>query len=329
MGDVIHLLPALTDLKAALSESEVDWMVDQSFAEIPAWHTGVEKVIPVATRRWRKLRWSVAVEFFKFIKHLRKQRYDVVIDAQGLIKSAVLARLARLSKNGYRAGFSTASLKERPAARFYHKKIAVARDAHAIPRLRLLLSQTLDYEFDADKLMYGIGTWSKDNLKKQILFFHGTTWQSKHLPKSHWRALIKLAAQDGFEVLLAWGNENEHQRAVQLAAGHLNATVLPSSSLTQLKSLMAEASGAIAVDTGLGHLAAALGVPTVSIYGATNAALTGAIGSNQVHLQTTYHCSPCLLKQCDKLETAINSPPCYAELSPKIIWAQLRSEITV
>ena len=138
MGDVLHLMPALTDLKQHHPDAIVDWMVEESFADIPGWHPGVARVIKVATRRWRKLNWRNISEFVSFLKDLRSERYDVVIDAQGLIKSAVLARFAKLSRRGVRSGFSADSIKESPASRFYKQRIVVARQQHAIERLRKL-----------------------------------------------------------------------------------------------------------------------------------------------------------------------------------------------
>ena len=114
MGDVLHALPALEDLAEHVPELSVDWMVEESFSDIPSWHPLVDRVIPVATRRWR--RWSRANygDFRAFLKSLRKVPYDYIIDAQGLMKSAAFARLARLVPGGQRIGYSGDSIKESP-----------------------------------------------------------------------------------------------------------------------------------------------------------------------------------------------------------------------
>ena len=333
MGDVLHLMPALTDLKRHYPEAVVDWMVEESFAEIPAWHPAVERVIKVATRRWRKLKWHNLTEFFQFLKLLRSQRYDLVIDAQGLIKSAVFARFAKLEHEGVRAGFSADSIKESPAARLYKKHVGVAREQHAIERLRQLLAGALDYPYESRGFEYGLSHRKVNKDSRSVMLFHGTTWATKHVPEVLWHELVELANDDGYKVKLAWGNDAEHQRAERIAANKAHVEVLPKSSLDELAQTLARVAGAVAVDTGLGHMAAALGVPCVSIYGATNADLTGAIGHHQIRIQSRYPCSPCLLKMCPKLTAQVLDPPCYkgSDANPMLkaaeIWQALYEKI--
>lgn len=336
MGDALHLLPALSDLKSAYPEISVDWMIEESFAEIPQWHPSVDQVIPVATRRWRKLARHNIRDFLRFWRQLRQTRYDAIIDAQGLIKSAVFARFAKLAPGGRRIGYSAASIKERPAAKLYRERINVARDQHAIARLRSLFGQAFNYAVAPAAINYGLrpslhlgapATEGDLTPAPTIAFLHGTTWASKHLPNQYWRDLLILAAAAGYQVKLPWGNAHEKERAEWIAEAHSNAQVLAKSNLLELAGILRTCSGAIAVDTGLGHLAAALGLPTVSVYGATNAKLTGAVGEHQQHLQSTYPCSPCLLKQCDKLSTQVLQPPCYSELAPATIWNKLHQQL--
>ena len=328
MGDVLHLMPALSDLGAAHSDISIDWMVEDSFADIPLWHPKVDRVISVSTRRWRQLRWANISEIFSFIETLRSTRYDVVIDAQGLIKSALLARLAKRNKGGYFAGYSGDSIKESPAAKFYNKKISVARTEHAILRLRQLFSACFDYTFDAQNLDYGISTKTSTQSKKpSIMLLHGTTWSSKHLPDTIWRELADLIADDGYSILLCWGNQQERQRAEWIAKERPSVSVLDKSTLNTLAQELKQVSGAIAVDTGLGHMAAAFAVPCVSVYGATNAALTGTMGKNHSNIRSDYPCSPCLLKKCNKLTTQVSLPPCYQSIDAATIWQTLHAQI--
>ena len=332
MGDVLHLLPALSDLHKHHPDVKVDWMVEDSFSELPAWHPIVNRVIPVATRRWRKLSLSSVREFFAFVKALRSQPYDMVVDAQGLIKSAVFARIAKCTKKGVRAGFSGASIKESPAAYLYQKRVHVSREQHAIMRLRKLCAGVFNYQvLDDQPINYSIQSIKPEgNEQKEaptILLLHGTTWSTKHLPKQRWRELADLITQDGYRVILCWGNEAEHQRAKWVAENRDSVHVLPKSSLSDLAATIANVTGVLAVDTGLGHMAAALGVPAVSIYGPTDALLTGSIGDKQTHLQSTYACSPCLLKECNKLTPYITDPPCYEEFNAPRIWQTLRHSI--
>lgn len=333
MGDVLHLMPALTDLKRHHSDVKIDWMVEESFADIPAWHPAVERTIKVATRRWRKLKWQNVSEFFGFLKALRKQRYDMVIDAQGLIKSAVFTRFAKLERGGVRCGFSGDSIKESPAARFYTKRVAVARQQHAIERLRKLFSGAFDYEYDTNILDYGLRSPKVVSDPSTIMLFHGTTWATKHVPENLWYELADLANDDGYKVTLAWGSPAELERAERIADGRPHVEVLAKSSLNELSRTIAGVAGAIAVDTGLGHMAAALGVPCVSVYGSTDSDLTGALGEGQIRVQSAYPCSPCLLKHCPKLTEQVSEPPCYkpSEANPKLaaseIWQALYEKI--
>ena len=168
---------------------------------------------------------------------------------------------------------------------------------------------------------------------KAIMLFHGTTWATKHLPRQFWRDIAELACDDGYTIKLAWGNDAERQRANWIAEVRPQITVLERSSLSELVNTIAGVKGAIAVDTGLGHMAAALGVPCISIYGSTDASLTGAKGQNQSLVQSQYSCSPCMLKNCPKLDETVTEPPCYiasesnSELSPDAIWRRLKSQI--
>jgi len=333
MGDVLHLLPALSDLHRQYPDAVVDWMIEDSFADIPGWHPSVEHTINVSTRRWRQFKWRNISEFFSFLKTLRSRHYDVVIDAQGLIKSAVLSRFAKLERGGFRAGFSGSSIKESPAARFYSKCIVVGREQHAIERLRQLLAGSLGYERDSDKLDYGLTTPKAHPDSNTVMLFHGTTWATKHVPEALWCDIADLANDDGYTIKLTWGNEAERERAERIADTRPHVEVLPKISLSELAKTVSGIAGAIAVDTGLGHLAAAFGVPCVSIYGSTNSALTGALGQKQTHLQSTYPCSPCMLKQCPKLTDQVTEPPCYkaSDANPKLssaeIWHALYEQI--
>jgi len=330
MGDALHLLPALSDFHAQFPDAVVDWMIEDSFAEIPLWHASVDRVIPVSTRRWRSLNWRNIKEFWTFIKQVRADRYDAVIDAQGLMKSAALARFSRLNTGGRRIGFSAESIKEKPAAKFYSVRIEIERDQHAVDRLRQLFAKGFDYPLANVRPRYSIDLSSGIKVfepRNTILFFAGTTWPSKHLPDQYWRDLSDLVLADGYRVELSWGNQREQKRAQWIAQGRSEVSVLPRLSLTELAKKLLSSSGAIAVDTGLGHLAAALSVPGVSVYGATDASLTGAVGEGQVHIQCQYPCSPCFLKECDRLTQQITSAPCYQTLDAADIWQQLYQKI--
>ncbi len=287
LGDVIHTLPALTDAARALPDIRFDWVVEEAFAEIPAWHPAVDRVIPIALRRWRKhpLRDFAGPEWKTFRAALQRQHYDAVIDAQGLLKSAFVARLVRAPVYG----MDRRSARESLAAAAYQNRIAVPRDMHAVERTRLLFARALGYPLPAGSGDYAL----RENLHPQarelprsLLFFHGTARAEKLWPEEHWIELARLAAGDGYTVWLPWGSEPERERAERIAAAEGGARVLPRLDLLGLAGMLLEVQGAVAVDTGLAHLGAALDVPTVSLYGPTDTRLIGAYGRNQAHIQS-------------------------------------------
>ncbi|MCF5575439.1 lipopolysaccharide heptosyltransferase I, partial [Pseudomonas syringae] len=220
LGDVIHALPALTDAARALPGIRFDWVVEEGFAEIPAWHPAVDRVIPVAIRRWRKNLWQTfrSGEWRRFKDRLREQRYDLVIDAQGLFKSAWLTRYIDAPV----AGLDRDSAREPVASRFYDRALPVARGQHAVERLRQLFAQALGYPLPVGMGDYGLKPLAALDGAPQapfVLFLHGTTWDTKHWPEVYWRQLAELMAARGFQVQLPWGNPTEKARAERIAEG--------------------------------------------------------------------------------------------------------------
>jgi len=284
LGDVVHTLPALTDAARAMPGIQFDWVVEEGFAEIPAWHPAVARVIPLALRRWRKnlLQTLKSGEWRRFKARLGETRYDLVIDAQGLLKSAWLTRYVEAPV----AGLDRFSAREPIASRFYDRRYGVAREQHALERTRQLFAQALGYPLPA-----GIGDYGLDRAQlaaaaaqPYLLFLHGTTWASKHWPEAYWRELAERMSEQGWAIRLPWGNEVEKARAERIVAGLDNAALLPRLNLAGVAKVIAGASACVAVDTGLGHLAAALDVPTISLYGPTLPGRVGAYGRAQVHL---------------------------------------------
>lgn len=349
LGDVVHTLPALTDAVRAIPGLRADWVVEENFAEIPAWHPAVERVIPVAIRRWRK-QWLSTLgggEMGQFVSALRSTDYDVVIDAQGLVKSAVITKLAR----GKRAGLDKHSIKEPAASYFYQQKIAVARAQHAVQRVRQLFASVLNYHYDEQQIDYGLSGAETETAitdmaaEPSLMFLHGTTWASKHWPPQYWKELAQLASAAGYHIKLPWGSLAEQERAHFIAQDIPDAQVLNRMSLSDLAKQLRQCSGVVAVDTGLGHLAAALNRPTVSIYGATNPFLSGTFGHHQLQLKSDLACSPCMRRDCEYRgqplfdQTGIYSeqqtserfevsPACYRSLPPSDVLAHLQRMIS-
>ena len=326
LGDLIHLLPALTDARAVYPDIQFDWVVEGSFQEVPSWHEAVDRVIPVRLRQWRKQPFAKTTReaWGQFKKSLRERRYDKVIDAQGLMKSAFLARQAL----GPRYGLGFRSAWEPLASLIYQHRIRVDPKQHAVVRMRHLMAGCLGYECPTTTPDYGIDLKvAADPNSSDIIFIHGTTWDTKEWPVDYWQQLLKLVVADGYRVLIPWGNEKEYQRAQTISASHPGAQVLPKLSLLEVAAVLAKARGAIAVDTGIGHLAAALALPTVSLYGPTDPLATGAMGANQIHLSADFACAPCLNERCRFTGEAEVQPACFSRLSPETVWNSLQKMI--
>jgi heptosyltransferase-1 len=322
LGDVVHTLPAVSD--AARAGVTFDWVVEEAFAAIPRRHAAVEQVIPIAWRRWRHALVGSRAEMAGFFRRLRAERYDCVIDAQGLWKSAAVTALARA---GPRWGFAYGSAREGPASWFYSRRVPVPRDQHAVTRLRSLFAAVFGYEVDAQAESSGL-----DHLKveatdeKTCVFCHGTTWPSKEWPEPMWRELARELGQAGYQVLLPWGNSRERDRARAIARG-TGACVLDPLPLERLMDVMGQASLVVGVDSGLSHLAGALGVPTVVVYGSTSSALTGSRGSRVANLASEFPCSPCRSRTCayrgprQSWRGQVVEPACYAMLGVEQVTA--------
>lgn len=334
LGDVIHSLPALTDAAQAIPGIQFDWVVEENFAEIPRWHPAVDRVIPVALRRWRRSLWQTwrSGEWQAFKAAIAEREYDLVIDAQGLVKSALLTRYAR----GPVTGLDRASAREPLASRFYQRPQTVAWGQHAVERVRQLFAAALGYPLPQGIGHYGLNRAAlagQGASEPYLLFLHGTTWATKHWPERYWRELAEQCAASGQAVHLPWGSEAEKARAERIADGLAGVTVLPKLNLAGVAGELAGARACVAVDTGLGHLAAALDVPTVSLYGPTNPGWTGAYGGGQLHLASDFACAPCLKKTCSyqpteaeraQFDLASEQPLCFTRLAPQRVLAELQ-----
>ncbi len=326
LGDLIHSFPALTDASAALPSVRFDWLVEESFAEVPAWHPAVAEVIPIALRRWRR-DWRKAWrsgELRAFAAGLRKTPYDLVLDAQGLIKSAVPALLAR----GKSAGLDSRSAREGLAALFYSRRFAVAREQHAITRVRQLFAQALGYPAPTTAADFGLRfSHAHAADAPRLVLLHGTTWPSKHWPEAYWAQLARIAAAAGFEVVLPWGDPDDRLRAERIIGAAGVGTLLPRQGLTELARALAAASGVVGVDSGLAHLAAAVGTPAVTLYGPTRTGLTGATGPRQANLSAEFSCAPCMRRECDYQGDSAVEPACFQSLPPDLVFARLTAQI--
>lgn len=322
MGDVIHTLPALTDAYNAIPGIKFTWVIEQGFKDIAYWHPAIDKVIPTALRT-RKFK-----QICSTIKAIRAESYDLVIDAQGLIKSAIVAKIARSKST---VGYDRKSIREVPASFLYKRGVSVSRELHAVPRIRQLFAKALGYELKDTDVSYGVH-WTNviqnvQHLKPYIVFLHGTTWDSKHWPDEYWVELANIVARHGLTVQVTWATEQQMARAQMLANCCPNVIMLPHLTIDQAATVLFNSSGVVAVDTGFAHLSAALQKPMVAIYGATDVLKAGTVGKNNINLSSKFECSPCSKRTCTYVGASNITPACYKELSPQLVWQNLAALI--
>jgi lipopolysaccharide heptosyltransferase I len=282
LGDVVHHMPAVTDARKAHPDATFSWLVEEAFAPLVRLHPAIDTVIPVASRRWRKSLYAPATiaEIRASFRNIRAQRYDEIVDTQGLLRTAILTRAAR----GMRHGYDASSVREPLASLFYDVRHRVERDMHAVERNRILSGLALGYapdeapDFGLDRARIG-----KDSTSRYGLLLHATARREKQWPDADWIAFAKLFAQR-FELLLPWGTEAERARSEYIAAAVPGARVPDRAPLDQIAKLIAGAQFVVGVDTGLLHLAAALGVPVVAIFAGSKPALTGPMGRGRLSI---------------------------------------------
>ena len=278
LGDVVHNLPVATDIRARIPDAEITWVVEDAFEAVPKIHPAVKRVIPVSIRRWRKTWWRAEArrEIAAFRDRITDTTYDAIIDSQGLFKSAIIARMAQ----GRRFGLNFASSRE-PLGAFYDRTFEVSWSMHAVERNRSLAAQALEYDLPG-AAKYGVSasragfSWLPE--APYVVLLHATSAPRKLWAESQWIALGAFMKDRGMHCVLPWGSEEERQRSERLASGIPESIVPPLLRLDDVAALLAGARVVVGVDTGLAHLAVALGVPTVGIYCATDPASTGLHG---------------------------------------------------
>ena len=278
MGDVVHLLPAVSDIARLLPHASVDWLVEEQFADLPRLHPAIARVIPLAMRRWRRdaLAGDVRRGFAAFRQKLSQRRYDIIIDAQGLVKSACIARFASGEHVGPGFGFA----REPMAALFYSRRLAVPWSLPAIVANRRLVATALGLpDPSASPIDYGIkaGPPATDWLPATpyAILLHSASSDKKLWPERDWAELGAFLFERGLRSVFLAGNEAERLRADRLGRAIPGAVIAPALSLQTAASIVAGARLAVGVDSGLTHLAAALGTPAIAIFGGSNPDRTG------------------------------------------------------
>jgi heptosyltransferase-1 len=271
MGDIIHNMPLVHDIKQHYPEAVIDWVVEESFVDLARLNPLVNRVIPVGMRRWKKALFSknTWLAFFKFKKALQLIRYDAILDTQGLIKSAVIAKLAR----GESFGQDANTAREALSGHLLNHPLDIPRNLHAISRNRLVGALAFNYNVDFERVNYDLQFNAEiapalSNLLPEncVMFFHSTARDAKHWPNDHWIALGQYLNSLGYQLALPWGSAAEKNRAGVIAQALTQATVLPKLSIVQLAQLMLQSKACIGLDTGLTHIAVALNIPSLAIF---------------------------------------------------------------
>jgi len=287
LGDVLHNLPIAWDLRARLPEAQIDWVVEEGYVHLLEpllsrdGFKGIDRIIPFGLRRWKKNLFSLTSwkEFFALRKILQSTTYDILIETQGLLKSAIVCSLAKKSSGAVVAGLANAtefSGYEPLARTFYNQSVQVPAQCHAVDRSRWVMCSALDWpliergdapQFYPLDFVSSIPKSAVDGLiAPYVLCFHSTAREAKRWPNSHWIEFGNTLSALGYQVVFPWGSASEKTVSESLAAQIANAFVPPAFSIEDAFSLIADAALTVGVDTGLTHLAAVLDKSTVEIY---------------------------------------------------------------
>lgn len=285
LGDVLHNLAVVSDLRRVFPGAIVDWCVEAPFAEIPAWHTGVRQVIPVAIRRWRKslLNRDTWAEISLALAALRTEQYDAIIDTQGLVRSVLLAQLAHgpvYGQNRYEAREALSGL-------LVTHPLAVPYALHAVDRYRTIAAAALGYVDRLPELPLDFGLHDRfpPQPGNEVFLFTNTSRDKKLWPEDYWIAVGRQLRDAGLVPAFTAGNEIEAARSRRIAEGIAEGSspgeILYRPTLTQLTERLSKARLCLGVDTGFTHIACALEIPTIAIFTDTDPALAGGFGLGQ------------------------------------------------
>jgi heptosyltransferase-1 len=281
MGDVVHALPAVSDMLRALPGLQVDWLVEAPFAAIPRLHPGVRRVLPLAWRKWRKSLGDPATRaaMAALRDELRREPYDLVLDLQGLLKSVLWGWQAR----GPLVGYGFTSIREPAAALFYRRRAAVPRDLQAVERNRRLAAAHLGYLMPGTAPDFGVsapaGGWAPPAPSAALI--PCASRPEKLWPEERWTAVGQRLLAAGLTPVLVWGSDDERQRAERIAAG-CGGVVPPFLSVADTAAVLGRARQIVGLDTGFSHLGAAFGAPTIGIYCDHAPGLAGITGPGPV-----------------------------------------------
>lgn len=272
MGDIIHAMVALQYIKKFDETIQIDWIVEEAFSNVLEYNPHIDNIFTVNLKSIKKNK-KAFFEQIKIVKEFSSEQYDLIIDAQGLIKSAIVAKL--IGKNI--AGFNKKSIREGFASFFYKHKVSIAYSENAIERNTKVLSKPLNFEITKEDILNKepflyfenedkvIDDYLDKN-QKNIIFVIGASWKSKMYSKEKFVEVIN--ALEDMNALIVWGSQEEKDIA-QYIAENSSAKVLPKIDLNTLKALISKSDLLIGNDTGPTHMAWALNVPSITLFGNT------------------------------------------------------------
>jgi heptosyltransferase-1 len=295
LGDVVHNMPVIADIRRRHPNAQIDWLVEESFIDLVQLVDGVRRAIPFSLRRWRKRLFSLDNwrEIGAFRRALAAEKYDLVIDCQGLIKTAWVASWARgplvgLANRTDGAGF------EWPVRFFYDRRVPIPPRTHVVERTRQLVAAALgepapqptddiDFGLDTRRAALSLSALGLNLPVPYVLFVHATSRADKQWPDTAWIELGQSLVRRGASIVLPWGSDAERETSERLAREFGAAAIVPPKlSLPAVVGLIDGAAATVGVDTGLVHIAAALKRPTVELYNFATAWRTGGYWSPDV-----------------------------------------------
>jgi heptosyltransferase-1 len=299
LGDVVHAMPVVHDIRNAFPEALIDWVVEPGFAPLVRRVDGIHEVIECALRRWSKAWWTSGVrgEWRAFKARLQTHRYDAVLDLQGLTKSALVAKLALLTPGGASYGLANrtdGASHEPPARWLVDRAIRIEPRIHALDRSRVLASKALGYALDGSAPQFGLRTnASVSTGAPTLVFVHGSSRDDKLWPEAAWIELGQRAIAQGWHIALPHAGAIELVRAHRIAGAlGASADVWPAMSLDALVDRLGATQGVIGVDSGLSHIAVALNLPHVQIYNWPTAWRTGPQAAHGHRHQVSVQAQP-------------------------------------
>lgn len=325
MGDVLHAVPVLSDIKQALGEdTQIDWITEPNYACLLKDHPHIHQLHTLPLRKYKSFFKGIRSQEAKQLKQLlKKHPYDAILDLQGLLKSAWVSKWTK----GKTYGYDNKSIREPLASWLYQNKVTVSKDLHAITRMRELAAKALGYMIPTNEPDYALNTHSSVNSRQQLILFPFTTWESKHWPKEHWQKLIALAAPN-YKIFIAWGSTEELAQAKQLYQPHTNCQPTPDLNIEGMKDFLQHCDAFIGVDTGFAHLATAMAIPGIMLMGPTDKNKSGPLGKHQIALDVSLPCRPCHKRTCVlPMEPNTLRPACLAAIQPEFVFNTLKKII--